>query len=342
MNLYNLTSTPRPDMAWPNPGPAPVWPPPEEEGWYRLEASEFGRAVGAFTLGNTTSFASKDSASLEEGDSGKLELRGGGRSGMEYTTKLLGCFTATPEMLRRLPVAGATVVAVCDLYGGRTCARVEAAPGAVAATGRPYRRIPVPVGRPEAERAAWDAAVEEWRAAYERAIREAIGEWEASEAAKLAAAERTAAAERALHPAPAPAPWYCFGLEASAVLAAHPQLSEGVGVSPNTRESNYRTELVQGDRGLLALAARGMSGKRHSLRINLERSVGVHPLKDDSTRSEIRLIAAVEPGWMLVAENCTDGRINWSTAWTAAGECAAPEAPPKAAGLGTFADLLRK
>lgn len=345
MNLYNLTRTPRPDMAWPVPGPAPLWPPPEEEGWYRLEESEYGRSIGAFTLGGSTSFHTADSSYLTEGDSGKLELRGGGRSGPEYTTKLLGCFAAPSGMLRSLPITGATVVAVGDLYGGLTCARVDAAPGAVDATGTPYRRVSVPTGRPEAERVAWEATVEEWRAAYERAIREAFAAWDSSEAAKAAKKEAEEAAERSRHPAPAP--WYCFGTEESEVLAAHPALSCGIGVSPNTRENGYRTEPVQGDRALLALvASRGMSGRRHSFRVNLERSVGVRLLVDNSTRRDVRIVAAVEPGWTLVAESYTDGKLNWSCAWDASGEREAPlaatPAPEKAAGLGTFADLLRK
>ena len=348
MNLYNLTRTPRPDMAWPVPGPAPLWPPPEEEGWYRLEESEFGHHIKAFTLGGSISFRTADSSYLREGDSGKLELRGGGgRSGPEYTTKLLGCFAAPSGMLRSLPIAGATVVAVGDLYGGLTCARIDAAPGAVDAPGTPYRRISVPTGRPEAERAAWEATVEDWRAAYERAIREAFAAWDSSEAAKVAKKEVAEAVERSRHPASASAPWYCFGTTAAEVVAAHPALSCGIGVSPNTQENGYRTELVQGDRALLALvASRGMSGKRHSFRVNPERSVGVRLLVDNSTRRDVRIVAAVEPGWTLVAESYTDGNLNWSCAWDASGEREVPlavaPAPEKAADLGTFADILRK
>lgn len=350
--LYGLKWGRRPDMDWPNPGPAPVWPPPAEEGWYRFEASEFGRSVGARTETGSTSFSGAGggwaTGKLSEDSSGKAIYEGGGGGGMTYQDKLLGCFSVPGPMLDALRVTQGTVVAVTDHYNQRLYARVAAAPGALASyLGEPYRRIPIPADRPASERAAWEAEVAAWCAAYERAVREAFEAFAASEAGKQAEAAQAlrdaAAALVAKHGTPAPAPWYLFGVDAAEVLAAHPTLVAGMGVSRLIRGSQHRPELVPGSAELLALhSTGGRGGKRHSYRVNWERSVGVHPLSCEGSRSEIRLVAAVDPGFVLVAESYTDGKLNWSRAWDASGEREVPAPISTAAGFGTFADLLRK
>lgn len=213
----------------------------------------------------------------------------------------------------------------------------DTAPSA-AALGRLYASMP-----PE-----WQADHDAAETAMVSGIRTVLDGWAATVAGKAAEEARIRAeadaAEKARHGTPAPAPWYCFGTEESAVLAAHPTLRAGIGVSRLTRGSKYQPELVPGSSCLLALVSTGgRGGKRHSYRINWELSVGVHSLSYEGDRSEIRLIAAVDPGFILVAESYTNGMLNWSRAWNASGECDAPApVPTKTAGFGSFADLLKR
>jgi len=351
LSLFGLTRDPRPDMAWPNPGPAPVWPPPAEEGWYQFEQSEYGRSVGARTVGRAVTFSGAPdrwgTGKLSEDSSGKATYSEGGSGGMEYRSKALGCFDVPAALLATLPLSGAAVVAVEDLYGNRLYARVEAAPAATdCCTGEPFRRVPIPTGRPESERAAWEREVAAWQAAYERAIRAAIENFAASEAGKQAVEEQAkrdaAAALEARHGAPAAAEWYLFGVEAANVLAAHPRLIPGMGVSPVPAVKGWDRFAVAGGLSLLAVEDdRGKPRKGDAYRIDWSESRGVHPIVSIDGKGRVSVVAAVEPGFRLVAKYHSRDSILESRVWDATG--AREEfVPPAPGGLGTFADLLRK
>ena len=135
-----------------------------------------------------------------------------------------------------------------------------------------------------------------------------------------------------------PTPWYCFGLSESEVLVKHPNLTSGMGVSPKVGGTKEQPELFQGDKSLLALYSRAGGGGSHL--VNWERSSGVHTLTYGGNRSEVHLVAAVEPDFLLVVETYQEGRLKSTQAWDAGGACSVPPVQEKK-GFGTFADLFK-
>ena len=158
-----------------------------------------------------------------------------------------------------------------------------------------------------------------------------------AEEVKLAEEEARAAADRAM--AAIPAEWYCFGVSPEEIAGRYPQLVIGGGVAPLPGTPGA------GSLSLLAVEEMCSGGKRYAFRVNWQRSTGVCPIVDNGAGRKIRLVAAVEPDFCLVADFLKDGEVQGSTAWTAAGPCDAPAAPPspgKSGSFGTFASLFNR
>lgn len=311
--------------------------------WEQLTASDAGRAVGAYTArfsagGNNDN--GRLSQSRRENDSGKLEYFGSGNTAPDYAEAQMGCFAMPAAAERWLRLHG-PAIGVRPMYRVGTAqmvgAIVDRAPRATAMYGDAGKLLPVaPVA------AADEAAVQAEEAGYMATIRAALDGWAASLEGQIAEAARLQAeaeeAEKASHPAPMPAPWYCFGdATPEQVVAAHPDLTPGIGVSPNRRGPGWAPELVQGDRALFALTIEGMRSVRYA--VDEAQCRGVRILALEAGKGLLRVIAAVEPGFAFVATGCRRGGEPQLWTWTAAGEADFSDSKPS---LGTFADLLRR